>query len=61
MDSNEGEMIGLCFTWETGRSVTFNSGVQAVKDYRFKGDLIVKKRLKINPNNVATGMGSEDR
>ena len=54
MDKNGSQAIGLCMYASNGNILLLNSSVQDVKDYKFTGDLVVKKRLRIDPNDVAT-------
>ena len=54
MDKNGSQSIGICFHPSNGNIIPLNSGTQDVKDYKFTGDLVVKKRLRIDPNSAAT-------
>ena len=52
MDKNENENIGLCVKLTDNRIFPFNSGVAAVKAYKFTNDLIIKRHRLLDPDKA---------
>lgn len=52
MDKNENERIDLCVKLTDNRILPFNSGVDAVKKYKFTNDLIIKRHRLLDPDKA---------
>lgn len=52
MDKSENEIIGLCVKLTDNRILPFNSGVAAVKAYKFTNDLIIKRHRLLDPDKA---------
>ena len=52
MDKNETENIAICIKPSENRIMLFNSGVAAVKAYKFTNDLIIKRHRLLDPDKA---------
>lgn len=52
MDKNEDASIGIIVTLKDNRILPFNSGVAAVKAYKFTNDLIIKRHRLLDPDKA---------